>query len=207
VADRGQQDVAAGLVGLGLQREADAVALVLGVLRDRVDGLAVAVEGRADVLRRVGLGALAAAPHDERLRAELGGQVDVAQHLAQRVPADAAVVAGEAAVLEDRVGEQVRGHHGHGQTGRVDRLAEQRDPLVALAALGAERDEVVVVQRDAPRAEVGQLVHGLDRVEHRAGRVTERVARLPADRPQAEAEPVLASGLRCHGSSSNKFDA
>ncbi|HNJ66289.1 MAG TPA: flagella basal body P-ring formation protein FlgA, partial [Turneriella sp.] len=45
---------------------------------------AVALEGGADVLRGVILGALAAAPHDERGRAQLGGQVDVAQHLAQR---------------------------------------------------------------------------------------------------------------------------
>ena len=99
---RRQQDVAAGLVGLRLDREADVVALVGDVVAEQVHGLAVALERLADVLRGVVLGALAAAPHDERLRAELGGEVELAQHLAQREAAHGAVVRGEAAVLEDR---------------------------------------------------------------------------------------------------------
>ena len=45
VADGRQQNVAARLVGLGLNREPDAVALLGDVAGQRVDGLAVTVEG------------------------------------------------------------------------------------------------------------------------------------------------------------------
>ena len=44
VADRRQQDVAARLVGLGLDREPQVVALVGDVLAEEVEGLLVAVE-------------------------------------------------------------------------------------------------------------------------------------------------------------------
>ena len=102
VAERRQQDVAARLVRLRLDREADVVALVGDVVAEQVDGLAVALERLADVLGGVVLGALAAAPHHERLRAELGAEVELAEDLAQREAAHVAVVRGEAAVLEDR---------------------------------------------------------------------------------------------------------
>ena len=95
VPDGRQEDVAAGLVRLGLQRDLDVVAAALDVGGDRVDALGVAVEGGVDVLGAVVLAALAAAPHDEGLGAQLRGQVDVAQHLAQREAADRAVVGGE----------------------------------------------------------------------------------------------------------------
>ena len=92
VAERRQQDVAARLVRLGLDREADVVALVGDVVAEQVDGLAVALERLADVFRGVVLGAFAAAPHDERLGAELGTEVELAEHLAQREPPHVAVV-------------------------------------------------------------------------------------------------------------------
>ena len=53
--------------------------------------------------------------------AELGGEVDVAQDLAQGEAADAAVVGGEAAVLEDRVAEQVGGDHRDDHAGGLQR--------------------------------------------------------------------------------------
>ena len=123
VADGGQQDVAARLVRLGLDREPHPVALVDRVLGERVDRLPVPVERGADVLGEVDLRALAAAPEHVDLGAELGGQVHVAHHLAHRVPAHAAVVAGEAAVLEHRVAEQVGGDHRHHHPGLVQRAA------------------------------------------------------------------------------------
>ena len=96
VADGGQQDVAARLVGLGLDREAQVVALLGDVLAEEVEGLLHPVEGGAHVLGGAGLGALAAAPGDVDLGAQLGGEVDVADGLAQGVAADVAVVGGEA---------------------------------------------------------------------------------------------------------------
>jgi hypothetical protein len=93
------------------------------------------------------------------------------------------------------VGEQVRRHHRDDEAGLVQRGAEALDPLVALAGVAAERDDVVVVERDAVGAHVGELVHRLDHVDLGAGGVTEGVAGLPADRPETEGELVLASGL------------
>src|SRR6185312_16956047 len=70
-------------------------------------------------------------------------------------------------------------------------------PLVGAAA---RRDQVVVVKGDAVGAELAEAVHRLHGGEHRAGGLTEQVASLPAHRPQAEAELVLA-GRRDHGPS------
>ena len=65
MSDGGQEHVAARLVGLRLEREPNVVALVDGVLAEDVEGLLEAVEGsRGEVLRRIDLGALAAAPED-----------------------------------------------------------------------------------------------------------------------------------------------
>src|SRR5690606_35640159 len=53
VADRRQQDVAAGLVRLRLDREADGVALVGLVVAEQVDGFAIPRQRGTDVLGRV----------------------------------------------------------------------------------------------------------------------------------------------------------
>ena len=179
VADRRQQDVAARLVRLGLECEADAISAVDDVLRERVEALAVAVEGGTHVLRGVGLGALASAPEDVCLGAELGGQVEVAHDLAERVPAHSAVVAGERAVLEHGVEEQVRRDHRHDEPRLFERRPEPLDQPFALAVGRAHRHHVVVVEADAVRAELGQPVHRLDRVEGGASGVAEGVAGLP----------------------------
>jgi hypothetical protein len=111
VADGGEQDVAAGLVGFGFDRDPHSVALVDGVLGQQVDSFPVPVQGGSDVLGEVDFRAFTAAPENVDLCAEFSGEVDVAHDLAQRVPAHGAVVAGEAAVFEDRVTEEVGGHH------------------------------------------------------------------------------------------------
>lgn len=146
VADGGQQDVAARLVRLGLDGEAEVVALLDDVLAQQVEGLLHPVEGQADVLRPAGLGPLAAAPRHEGARAQLDGEVDVAQRLAERVTAYATVVGGEPAVLEDGMGEEVRGHHGHDESAAVDRLPEALDDPFALGLRRPEGDQVVVVE-------------------------------------------------------------
>jgi hypothetical protein len=84
------------------------------------------------------------------------------------------------------VGEQVGGHHRHHHAGLVQRLLEAGDDAVAGLRVGAERHQVVVVEGDAVRTEVAELVHRLDRVERSTGGVAERVTGRPADGPQAE---------------------
>ncbi len=198
MADGRQEDVAARLVRLRLEGEADVVAAVEGVAAQRVERLAVAVQRGADVLGHVHLGALAAAPEHVGVGAELGGEVEVAHHLAQREPADLAVVGGERALLEHRVEEQVGGDHRHDQPGLVQRAAQPLEAALPLGLAHLERHDVVVVERDAPRAQLGQAVHGAHRIERRPGGVTERIAGLPADRPQAERELVCRTRRRHH---------
>ena len=199
VPDGRQQDVAARLVGLGLDGEPQVVAAVEHEAAQQVHRLAVAVERGPDVLGRVVLAALATAPQHERLRAELGGQLDVAQHLPQREPAHGAVVAGEATVLEHGVGEQVGGDHRDGHPGLAQRVLQPGDLLVARARVREEAEQVVVVEGEAPRAQLGQPVHGLDDVQRRPRGLAERVHRPPADGPEPEREVVGGGRSGGHG--------
>ena len=191
MADRREQDVAAGLVGLGLDGEAQVVALLGDVVAEEVEGLLHPVQRDAGVLRGAVLRTLATAPRDVHLGAELGGQVDVAHHLAQREAADVAVVVGEAAGLEDRVAEEVGRRGGDHEAGVGEALLEAGDDLVAGGVVAAEGDHVVVVEVDAVRAQLGELLQRVDGVHRRAGGGPERVHALPADGPEAEGELVL----------------
>ena len=97
-----------------------------------------------------------------------------------------------AAVLEDRVREQVGGRGGHHQAGLVQRLAERGDPLRSRSAsAGLEVEHVVVVEVHPVGAELGELAHGALGGHRRPDRAAEHVHALPADRPDAEREPVL----------------
>ena len=64
------------------------------------------------------------------------------------------------------------------------------------AAVGARRHEIVVVEAHAVRADVGEVMHGVDGIERRTGLVAERVATAVADRPQPEGEVVVGPGAR-----------
>src|SRR5579859_4431493 len=190
VPDGGQQDVAARLVRLGLDGEPQVVPVVQDILGEYVEGFLVPVQRGPDVLGGPRFGAFPAAPGDVGAGAEVGGQVQVVHDLAQRVPADVAVVGGERAVLEHRMGEQVGRRAGHHQPGAVQRGPERGDPRRLLRGPGLDGVEVVVVEVDAVGAELGQLVHGpLGR--HRCpGGGPEHIGALPADGPDAEREPV-----------------
>jgi len=137
------------------------------------------------------LHAVPAAPAHVGLRAELGGQVEVAHDLGQREPAHVTVVGGEPPVLEHRVAEQVGGRRRHDQPGLVQRLAERGDPLVPLGLAGPELEHVVVVEVHAVGAELGQLVHGPLGGHGRPGGAAEHIHALPPDSPDTEREPVL----------------
>ena len=125
------------------------------------------------------------------LAPELGGEVDVAHHLAQREPTDVAVVVGEAAGLEDRVREEVGRGGGDDEAGVGEALLEALDDGVARGVVAAEGDDVVVVEVDAVGAERGELLQRVDGVHLRPGGLTERVTPLPPDGPETEGELVL----------------
>ena len=159
-----------------------------------VDRLLVAVEGQPDVLGRLGLHALAAAPEHEDLRAELGAELGRLARLLDREPAHRGVVGGEGALLEDGPPEEVRRHHGNVHAGRVERPPEPLEDVVALVGRRAVGHEVVVVEAHAVGAEVGEPVHGVDRVERGAHLGAEWVAAGIPHRPEPEGEVVLWSG-------------
>ena len=194
VPDGGQEDVAARLVGLGLQPDPEVVALGLDVRSDRVQALPVAVQGGVQVLGAVVLGPLAATPHHEGGGTHLGGEVDRGQHLAQAEAAYRAVVGGQPAVLEDRVGEGVGGDHLDHQSGLVRGVLEPTQPLPLGGLVGVEGEDVVVVEGDPPGAELGEPVGVLPGIEDRPGGRAERVDARPAHRPQSEGEPVVGCG-------------
>ena len=83
----------------------------------------------------------------------------------------------------------------------IESLSELVDDPLPFGAAAAGRDQVVVVKREAVRAELGKLVHRIHGGKDWPGRLPEHVSRLPADRPQTEAELVLPGWLRCHDSS------
>ena len=195
MADSRQQDVAARLVGLGLDGKTHGIAAVEHVGAQSVDGLLHAVEGGPHVLAGVRLGALPAPPGDVGLRPKFSCQVDVAQCLAQGIAADAAVVGGEGPLLEHRVGEQVGGHHLNDHAGLVKGGPEALDNGLPLGVARTERDQVVVVEGHAPGAQLRKPVHGHHWVERCARGIPEGVPALPSHRPQPEAEVVLA--FRC----------
>src|SRR5690606_22013231 len=74
--------------------------------------------------------------------------------------------------------------------GLVDGLLQPSDQLVALRLGGVEGDQVVVVEGEAPGAELLELAHGLEGVEVGPGSGAELVAGGPAHGPQAEGELV-----------------
>jgi hypothetical protein len=82
--------------------------------------------------------------------------------------------------------------------GTVQRGLEVRQDPVPLGSGGVEGNQVIVVERHAVGAELGELVHGFDRVHIGAGGHTERVIARPSHGPQAKSETVFRSRLYCH---------
>ena len=84
----------------------------------------------------------------------------------------------------------------------VQRFTESLQRTSRSAAVSVGRHEVVVVQRDAVGADVGQVMDDVDRVERLAHLDAEGVATDVAYRPETEREAVLGLGFiraRCHG--------
>jgi hypothetical protein len=96
-------------------------------------------------------------------------------------------------VDECRVTEQIRRRHPHTHARGLERLLEAIHDLTAFSRRHAPRDQVVVVQADAPRAELRQLVDGVHGIHRLTRRPAERIAAGVADGPEPEGEPVLGA--------------
>src|SRR5262249_42173812 len=149
--------------------------------------------------RGIDLGALTPAPEDVSPGAELDPQIDGAHRLLEREGADAGVIRGEGAVLEDRIGEEVSGGHRHLQVVIGERLLELSDNALAIPGRGVDRPQVVVVEVDAVGAELGELLHAAHRRDPLADRLSERIAAGVAEGPETEGELVaLLRGEAVH---------
>ena len=190
-AGRRHVDVAARLVGLGLEREAISVLPVDGVLAEIVHRLAQALDGLVRAAAGIRFGSLASAPQHERLGAQLGAQIHRAHRLLHRVRTHARVVGSEGSVAEDRIVEEVHGRHRHDQVVLLARPREVTDDPVTLGGRGVDRHEIVVVEVHAPCADLAQERGGVDRRERRADGVAEGIAAAIADGPETERELVF----------------
>ena len=194
-AGRGHVDVAARLVGLRLHRERVAVLLVDRVLAEVVDRFAQPLDRVVRPPAGVGLGPFPAAPQHEDLRAELGAEVHRPQRLLDRIRAHPRVVGRERAVAEDRVVEQVHRRHRDDDVVLGAGGLEVLDDGVALARRRVDRHQIVVVEIDAPGADLAEHPDRIDRRQRRADHVAEGVTSPIADCPEAERKFVFRSGI------------
>ena len=174
-------DIAARFVGLGFEREFQIIFLIERIFAQEVHRFAVAFDGFDRALARIRFGAFASAPEDVDLRAEFHAQVNGVHRLLQGIGAHFWIVGGESAILEDRVAEQVGGRHRDNETGISQRLAEILFDGFGFGGGGVDRDQVVVVEVDAVRADFAQQVNkfgGCFVLAHRPNR-TGRVRVLP----------------------------
>ncbi len=184
----GQVEVTAGLVGLGLQGESVVVALVYAVFAQEVEGLAEPPGGVERILTGVGLGPFATAPEDVDFGPQLRAQVHGTHGFLQGIGTHLGVVAGESAVAEDGVAEEVGGGHRHDNARIVEGLFEIGHNFVPLGRGGVDRNQVIVVEIHAPGANLGQHVDDTDRRERFSHRLAKGITANIANGPQAKGE-------------------
>ena len=137
----------------------------------------------------------APAPEDVHLCAQFHAEVNGVHRLLQGIRPHFRVVAGERAIFESRMGEEVGGRHRDDEARVFQRFFEVFDNLLALSSRGINRHEVVVVEVDAVCADLSQKVDDFDGRERLAHRMPKRIAANVAHRPQAEGEFVLGGWI------------
>ena len=187
----------AWFVGFGLEREAVAEAFIRVVFAQEIQRIAEPLGGDDGVFDSVRFRALTPAPHHVGLRAELGSQLHRPHGFLHGVRADLGVVAGEGAVLEDRVAEQIGGGHGHLELVPLECLLEILLDGIDFGVGGVDGKEVVVVEVDAVDvADLAQQVADLSGVECGSGGLAEGVGPGVADGPEAEGELIFLEGVK-----------
>ena len=199
VADRGQVDIAARLVRLRLQREAQIISLIDHIFTQEVERLLEPFAGVGRIFAGIGLGAFPPAPEDVCAGAALHAQVDGGHRFLQRVGPHLRVVAGEGAVAKGGVGKEIGRRHRHDEAVLVQRFLEVAHYPVPFCRGRVDRNQIVVMEVDAPGADLPQELDQLRRRAHLPHRVAEGVASDVADGPEAEAEFVVRFGCIGHG--------
>ncbi len=115
-----------GSFGLASSANLRSYLLIERILAQEVQRFAKPLAGVERALAGIGLGAFAAAPEHVDLRAQFDAEIDRAHRLVQRIGAHLRIVAGEGAIAESRIAEEVGGRHRHDEAGVVQRLLEIR---------------------------------------------------------------------------------
>ena len=195
VPDGRQEDVAARLVRLRLQRELQVVLLRAHVLAQEVDRVAEPLDRFLRVLGGVGLDALAPAPEHVGRRAELDAEVD------RRASSSAARSVRTCRSLLVNAPSRKTGSPnrfvvaiGTFTPDCGERGLELAHDAVAIGRRGVARDEIVVVKIHAVGAELAELLDDAVRAIAGPDGVAERIAARVADGPEPEREVVLGCG-------------
>src|SRR5215472_460001 len=197
MAGGGHVNVTARLVGFGLQGEAITVAAVEIVFAQIIYCFAEPFDGFVRPAAGIGFDAFASTPEDKNLRAQFRAEIHGAQSFLQRVSADFRIVCGEGAVAKDGMEEKGNGGHGNDDTVSGTSLFKLRNDAVALGPGGIDRNQIVVVQIDAPGSHFRKQADNVDRRKGGAHKISERIAAAVADGPKSEGKLVF--GLRLKG--------
>ena len=192
-AGGGHVDVAARFIRLRFERKPIPVIAIDRVLAQVVHRVTQSFHRFVRTAAGIGLGPFTAAPQHEDAGAELGAQVHRAQRFLQRVGTYLWIVRCKRAITEHRVEKQVHRRHGHDDVVRLAGAFEFADDAIALGWRRVDRDEIVVVEIDAPGADFAEQRHCVVGRERRAHDIAEGVSPAIADGPQTKRELVLGT--------------
>jgi hypothetical protein len=171
--------------------KAKAVTSVHRVRTQVVDRLAQPFHRFVSAAARVGFGALAPAPKDKNLRAELRTKIHRPHRFLDGVCANARIVRGKRAVAEHRVVEQVDRRHRHHDAVTPTCGLKVFDNPIPLGRRGVYRNKIVIVEVDAPGPHFGQQRDRVCWRKHGTDRIAERIASAVSYRPETERKFVL----------------
>ena len=217
VSGRRHIDVAARLVGLGFHRKLEAIFLVDVVLAQEIDGVAQMLYSIGAWAARVGLDSLAAAPKNENFRAKFGAEIHRAHRFLHGVGAHFGIARGERAVAKNGMREERNSSHRHDEPVLFAGALEGRDDRVALVRRCVDRNEIVVVQVDAPRADFGEHRDDVVGRNHRTHEIAKGIAPAIPYRPQTKCEfmfwfrfkriPRHGTHLSAHSANARSLDS
>ena len=175
--------VAARFVRFGFQGKFQVIFLVQHVIAQEVHSFPVALDGRQRALGGICFRTFPPAPEDIHLGTKLRTQVNRLHGFLDGIGAHFGIVGCERAILEDWIIKQVGCSHGNLKAGRFQCLAEILLDLVCFGRRCINRDQVVIVEVDAVRADLPQQVHQLCRSFGLAHLGAKRVAADGSNRP------------------------
>src|SRR6185436_16824775 len=130
-------------------------------------------------------------PKHKRPGATFGSEVHGPHSLLQGVSPDPGVIGGESSIAKDRIVKKIDRGHWHYDSVFFARLTKLKHDLVALLSGRIDRHQVVVMEVDAPGADLGQHPHGINRPQCGPYRIAKRIAAAIANGPEAKGKLIF----------------